>query len=76
VVHRQNEDIVDNLHLREVAMAITFWLLMCYNFSCMIASDTLAKHCLILGVGFQGQWRHSPFRGSKRRCHGNHVGFL
>jgi len=26
--------------LRNVAMAITFWLLMGYNFGCMIASDT------------------------------------
>ena len=27
--------------LRDVAMATTFWLLMGYNFGCMIASDTL-----------------------------------
>jgi len=27
--------------LRDVAMATTFWLLMGYNFSCMIASDML-----------------------------------
>jgi len=29
------------LHLRDVAMATTFWLLMGYNFGCMIAIDTL-----------------------------------
>jgi len=38
VVGQQN---ADTLHLREVAMATTFWLLMGYNFSCMIASDML-----------------------------------
>jgi len=27
--------------LRDVAMATNFWLLMGYNFGCMIASDTL-----------------------------------
>jgi len=27
--------------IRDVAMATTFWLLMGYNFSCMIASDML-----------------------------------
>jgi len=41
VVGRQNADIVDTLQLRDVAMATTFWLLMGYNFICMIASDTL-----------------------------------
>jgi len=41
VVGRQNADIVDTLHLREVAMATTFWLSMGYNFGCMIACDTL-----------------------------------
>jgi len=40
VVGRQNADIADTLHLRDVAMATTFWLLMGYNFGCMIASDT------------------------------------
>jgi len=29
------------LHLKDVAMATTFWLSMGYNFGCMIASDTL-----------------------------------
>jgi len=37
---RQNADIADALHIRDVAMA-TFCLLMGYNFSCMIASDML-----------------------------------
>ena len=43
MVGRQNADIVDTLHLREVAMATTFWLSMGYNFGCMI-----------LGGGFLG----------------------
>ena len=38
---RQNADIADTLHLRDVAMATTFWFSMGYNFGCMIASDTL-----------------------------------
>jgi len=33
--------IADTLHLRDVAMATSFWLLMFYNFGCMIASDML-----------------------------------
>jgi len=41
VVGRQNVYIADTLHLRDVPMATTFWLSMGYNFSCMIASDTL-----------------------------------
>jgi len=41
VVGRQNAHIADTLHLRDVAMATTFWLSMGYNFSCMIASDML-----------------------------------
>jgi len=41
VVSRQNADIADTTHVRDVAMATTFWLSMSYNFGCMIASDTL-----------------------------------
>jgi len=41
VVGRQNADIADTLHLRDVAMATTFWLSVGYNLGCMIASDTL-----------------------------------
>jgi len=41
VVGRQNADIADTMQLRDVAMATTFWLSMGYNYSCMIASDTL-----------------------------------
>jgi len=41
VVVRQNADIADTLHLRDVAIATTFWLSVGYNFGCMIASDTL-----------------------------------
>ena len=38
---RQNADIADTLHLRDVAMATTFSLSIRYNFGCMIASDTV-----------------------------------
>ena len=41
MVGRQNVDIADTLHLRDVAMATTFWLSMGYNFGCMIASNML-----------------------------------
>jgi len=54
VVGRQNADIADTLHLRDVAMATTFWLSIDYNFGCMIASDTLFDS----GGGFSG----SPIR--------------
>jgi len=72
VVSRQKADIVDTLHLRDIAMATSFWLSMGYNFGCVIASDMLFDS----RVGFQGQairWRHSQFRGSKGHCHGNHF---
>jgi len=38
VVGQQNADISDALQLRDVAMAISFWLSVGYDFSCMIAS--------------------------------------
>ena len=38
---RQNADIADSMHLRDVTMATPFCLLMGSNFGCMIASDTL-----------------------------------
>ena len=41
MVDHQNADITDTLQLRDVAMATTFCLSMGYNFSCVIASDTL-----------------------------------
>ena len=41
MVGRQNADIADTLHLRDVATATTFWLSMGDNFGCVIASDTL-----------------------------------
>ena len=41
MVGRQNADIADTRRLRDVAMATTFWVSIGYNFSCMIASDTL-----------------------------------
>jgi len=37
--------------VRDIAMATIFWLLMGYNFGCMIASDTLFDTV----VGFWGQ---------------------
>ena len=40
-VQLSNEDIPEIEGLRDVAMATTFWLSMGYNFSCMIARDTL-----------------------------------
>jgi len=41
VVGRQKADIADTLHLRDVAMATSFWFSMGYKFSCMIASNTV-----------------------------------
>jgi len=41
VVGRQNADIADTLHLRDVTMATTFWLSMGYNFGCVIAGGTI-----------------------------------
>jgi len=41
VVGRQNADISDTLHLRDVAKATTFWLAMGYNVGSMIVSDML-----------------------------------
>ena len=41
MVGRQNADIADTLQLRDVATATIFWLLVGYNFGCMIASNTL-----------------------------------
>jgi len=52
VVGRENVDIADTLHLRDVAMATTFWLSMGYNFVCVIASSTIFDS---RGWVFQGQ---------------------
>ena len=41
MVGRQNADIADTLHVRDVAIATNFWLSMGYNFGCMIASGTI-----------------------------------
>jgi len=43
VVGQQKTDIADTprVHVRNVAMATTFWLSTGYNFGCMIASDML-----------------------------------
>ena len=41
MVGRQDADIADTLHLRDVAMATTFWLSIGYNYDCMTASNTL-----------------------------------
>jgi len=51
VVGRQNADIADILHPRDVAMATSFCLSMGYNFGCKIASDTLFDS----RGGFSGQ---------------------
>jgi len=70
VVCRQNANIADTFHLRDVAMASTFWLSMSYNFSCMIASDMLFDS----RGGFSGSsypMKTYRFRGSKGRCHSN-----
>ena len=48
MVSRQNADIADILHLRDVAMATSFWLSIGYNFGCVIASGTMFD----LWVGF------------------------
>jgi len=50
VVGRQKADIADTLHLRDLAMATSFWLSKSYNCGCMIASDTLFDS----GGGFSG----------------------
>jgi len=66
VVGRQNADIANNLHLRDVAMVTTFWLSMGYNFGSMIVSDTLFDS----GVGFRGQAirrRYSRFEDVARQ---------
>jgi len=76
VVGRQNADIADTLHLRDVAMATSFWLLMGYNFGCMIASYMLFDS----GGGFSGtvsaesdsaivykQQHHAPSKGPRDR---------
>ena len=34
-------DFADTLHLKEVAMATTFWLSMSYNFGCVIDSSMI-----------------------------------
>jgi len=41
VVSQQNADIADTQQLRDVTMAIMFWLSVGYNFGCMIASDSV-----------------------------------
>ena len=41
MVGQQNADIADTLHVKDIAMATTFWLSIGYDFGCMIASDTL-----------------------------------
>ena len=49
---RQNADIANTLHVRDVAIATPFCLSMGYNDGCMIVSDTLFDS---LWVGFRGQ---------------------
>ena len=40
VVGRQNADVANTMHLRDVAMATTFWLLMCHDFCCGTIFDS------------------------------------
>jgi len=49
---RQNADIADALHIRDVAMATTFCLSMGYNFDCMIASNTFDSSDGFSGSGY------------------------
>jgi len=70
LVGRQNADIVDTLHLRDVAMATTFWFSIGYNFGCMVASDTLFdSRGWVFGVKLSDV--DSRFPGSKGLCHSN-----
>jgi len=64
--------------LRDVTIATSFGAQFAitgfvgYNFGCVLASNIL----LDSRGGFSGQAtrrRHSQFRGSKGRCHGNHF---
>jgi len=64
---RQNADIADTLHLRDVAMATPFCLSTGYNFGCMIASDTLFDS----RGGFSGS--SYLMKTAKGCCHGNHF---
>jgi len=41
VIGRQNADIADTVHLRDVAMTTNVWLSIGYNVGCMIGSNTL-----------------------------------
>ena len=69
MVNRQNADIADTLHLRDIAMTTTFWLSMGYNFGCMIASDTLFDYRgWVFGVKLSDE---DIDRVSKGRRHGN-----
>ena len=49
---RQNADIADTLHLRDVAVATPFCLSMGYNFGCMIASDTFDSRGGFSGLSY------------------------
>ena len=51
MVGRQNADIADTLHLRDVATTTTFWLSMGHHFGCVIASGTTFDS----RGGFRGQ---------------------
>ena len=73
MVRRQNADIADTLHLRDVAVATTFRLSMGYNFGCMIASDTLFDcRGWVFGVKLSDD-DIADFEVLKGRCHGDHF---
>jgi len=74
VVSQQNTDIANTPHLKDVAMATTFWLSVGYNFSCVIATGTIFDSRGGFSL-FRAKLsdEDSHFRGSKGRCHGNHF---
>ena len=70
---RENADIADTLHLRDVATATPFCLSMGYNFGCMIASDTFFdSRGRFFGVELSDEDIYR-FRGSEGCCHDNHF---
>ena len=80
MIGRQNADLADILHLRDVATATSFWLSMGYNLGCMIASDTPfdSKEGGFSGSSYRIRYDllgcanvHPICRKPKNGCHGN-----
>ena len=66
MVGRQNADVADSLHLRDVAMATTFCLSMGYNIGCMITTSVSMSSLFYLLV-----WSpppHIPYISSPNQC--------